>query len=255
MALVEPRRRGGALLARYRLAAGENAEPWRLRLLPVCGSTELMLSRWLQDLPATDQHPRAILAGHQTRATGQRGRPWLSPIGGVWLSAALPWATRPSASAGLLGLAVAVALAERLERRGLPVQVKWPNDLLVNGCKLAGLLPRLVHRGARLRQVRVGLGLNVTNAVPVGATSLRRLLGPGHGGVRDWGGEVLLALDQCLRRAGDSTWCVSGVEDRLWSDRVTDPVDGLAWRIEGVAADGGLRLRHGMKTCIWRRWP
>ena len=81
----------------------------------------------------------------------------MSPRGGLWISAALPWQGRPPASAMLIGLAVATVLAERLERRGLEVAIKWPNDLLVNGRKLAGLLPRLVQRGSTLRLVRIGI--------------------------------------------------------------------------------------------------
>ena len=91
----------------------------------------------------------------------------MSPRGGLWISAALPWQGGRSASAMLIGLAVATVLAEHLERRGLEVAIKWPNDLLVNGRKLAGLLPRLVQRGSTIRLVRIGVGLNVENRIPL----------------------------------------------------------------------------------------
>ena len=86
----------------------------------------------------------------------------------------------------LIGLAVATGLAERLERRGLEVAIKWPNDLLVNGRKLAGLLPRLVQRGSTLRLVRIGVGLNVENRIPSHGVALRQVLGPAGGSPCLW---------------------------------------------------------------------
>ena len=241
-------------MAYYRRLAGPEAEPWLLRRVSVCASTEPLLARWLQQSAGRDR-PCAVVARHQTRATGQRGRVWMSPPGGLWVSAALPWEGRSAASAGLLGLSVVAAMAECLEQRGLPVRIKWPNDLLVEGRKLAGVLPRLVHRGPRLRQVRIGFGMNVTNPVPPGGIALKRLLGPAHQGVDRWGAELLLAFDRCMRRAIDGSWCLGEIEQRLWSDRVPDPQNGRIWMIEGLAADGALRLRHGSRTCSWRRWP
>ena len=250
----EPCSGGGGLMACYRRQAGEEAEPWLLRRVPVCASTEPLLARWLQQSAALD-HSRAVVAVHQRKATGQRGRVWLAPPGGLWVSAALPWRGRPVASAGLLGLSVVAAMAECLEQRGLPVRIKWPNDLLVEGRKLAGVLPRLVHRGSQLRQVRIGFGMNVANPVPPEGIALKQLLGPAHHGVDHWGAELLLAFDRCQRRASDGSWCLAEIEQRLWSDRIQDPDDGSIWTIEGLAPDGALRLRHGSRTCCWRRWP
>ena len=249
----EPVRAGGRLAAQYRQLVGPRAMPWAFRCVPVCSSTESLLRRWLVESPRVEQ-PRAVLAGHQIRAFGQRGRVWSAPRGGVWVSAALPWSSRPPAEAGLLGLAVALAMAERLEQHDLPVRIKWPNDLLVDGFKLAGLLPRLVHRGSELRTVRLGFGLNVNNVVPVGATSIQRLLGRGHGGVAYWAAQFLLALDQCMGRAADRNWCLRGASERLWSDRVRDPADGQVWMIDGLDVDGALRVRHGSHTARWLRW-
>lgn len=250
----EPGSGGGRLMAAYRQLAGPAAEPWLVRRVPVCASTEPLLAGWLQRSAGLER-PLAVVARHQRKATGQRGRVWLAPPGGLWVSAALPWEGRPAASAGLLGLSVVAAMAECLEQRGLPVRIKWPNDLLVEGRKLAGVLPRLVHRGSRLRQVRIGFGMNVANPVPPEGIALRRLLGPAHHGVERWGAELLLAFDRCMRRASDGSWCLAEIEQRLWSDRIPDPKDDRIWMIEGLAPDGALRLRHGAETCCWRRWP
>ena len=165
--------------------------PWRLRGVPVCASTETVLDRWLagdQDLAGDEPlpAPRAVIARRQRHGHGQRGRPWSSPAGGVWLSAALPWPPEPGTAASV-GLAVAVGLCLRLETKRLPVRIKWPNDLVLTGgagaqpqggrggsgpLKLAGLLPRLRLRGGTCRWARIGVGLNVANRVPPGAVAL-----------------------------------------------------------------------------------
>ena len=154
----------------------------------------------------------------------------------------------------LIGLAVATGLAERLERRGLEVAIKWPNDLLVNGRKLAGLLPRLVQRGSTLRLVRIGVGLNVENRIPSHGVALRQVLGPAGGSPCLWCAELLQVLDRCMEDSVDLRWCVPEAERRLWSDRVRDPDDGLIWSISGLAPNGALRLRRGAQTRDWTRW-
>ena len=247
-------RGGGRLMAIYRPLAGPSARPWAIRRVPVCSSTEDLLGAWLRDDPSLTG-PRAVIATHQRRGIGQWGRAWLSPQGGVWISAALPWKGHASGHAGLLGLAMALSMVQRLERRGLAVQIKWPNDLLVQGRKLAGLLPGVVQRGSQLRLLRIGLGLNVRNPVPAEGIALRRLEGQRAADPLRWAAEVLLALDHCHAVGGDGAWCLDGVLARLWSDHLVHPEDGQIWRITGLEGDGALRLRQGSRTESWRRWP
>ena len=249
-----PYRGGGRLMAIYRHVAGASARPWILRRIPVCSSTEELLGRWLRDQPSLTE-PRAVIATHQRRGVGQWGRTWLSPPGGVWISAALPWQGHGAGHAGLLGLAVALSMVQRLEQRGLAVEIKWPNDLLVEGRKLAGLLPGVVQRGSQLRLLRIGVGLNVRNPVPAEGIALRRLEGQQVADPIRWAAEVLLALDHCQALGGDGAWCLDGVRARLWADQLTHPEDGQTWRISGLESDGALRLRQGSRTETWRRWP
>lgn len=240
---------GAAALARLR--QHHAAPPWKLRCLPVCASTELELTSWLAVQPWNGLMPRAVVARRQLRGQGQWGRSWLAPPGGVWISAVLPW-SGPGVDAGLFGLAVAVGLAERLETAGLTVAIKWPNDLLVDGCKLAGILPRVVHRGSQVRLVRVGLGLNVVNPVPPGAIALKQLL------LRPrplyWTSEVLTALERAMRLAEAPEAVVEATEARLWARSVKDPVTAELWTVEGLAKNGALRLRQGNRTSSWTRW-
>lgn len=248
-------------------AAPLEPAPWRLRGLPVCASTETELDRWLARDPrlvgdAPLWAPRAVIARRQRFGRGQQGRPWSSPPGGVWLSAALPWPAAAAAAAP--GLAVAVGLCLRLEARGLPVGLKWPNDLLlpdrvVGGGgggprKLAGLLPRLRLRGGTCRWARVGVGLNVINRVPDGAVALAEVLGAGRADPLLWCGEVLAALEWAMAWAGRPLEVCRQAERRLLLPDGPIHLDGVDWWPAGLAADGGLRLVDGAGERVLHRW-
>ena len=226
---------------------------WWLRRMGVCASTETELSQWLSQQPWCGVHPRAVLADHQIRSHGQYGRRWMAPVGGVWLSAALPW-PQQDCSTGLFGLTVALALAEQLESSGLRVSIKWPNDLVVESRKLAGVLPSLVFRGRRVRLARIGVGLNVNNPVPAGAVSLRQLLSPGRCRLRVWQESVLRALDRAHELASEPRGVVHRAEQCLWAESVTDPGTGETWKIRGIGMDGRLLLQQGTRRISWTRW-
>lgn len=229
--------------------------PWRLRRLPVCASTERELERWLAAGASAavegGQH-LAVLARHQRHGHGQQGRPWLAPDGGVWLSAALPW---PSSRGAALGLAVAVGVALQIESLGLEPRIKWPNDLLLEGRKLAGLLPRLRLRGGRVRWAQVGLGVNGVNRVPAGAINLATALGGGAAARgRSWHPQavprrlfplLLAGLDWAVAQAQDPQAVCAAAEARLWRPAEGVPLAGQWWQVEGLDPDGALRLRRG----------
>lgn len=146
--------------------------------------------RWYDTLPTTMDrahalaqegapHGTAVAAREQTAARGRRGRTWLARRGGLWMSVIC----RPAESSGMehLSLRIGLAVAEMLERL-VPaigrVQVKWPNDLLLDGRKVAGILCEARWEGDRLGWVIAAIGLNVTNPLPDAlagqATSLAR---------------------------------------------------------------------------------
>ena len=101
------------------------------------------------------------VAEFQYGGRGRRGRAWLSPYGRN-LSMSLAMATeRHLADLGGLSIVVGLALADALEDLGLQgLQLKWPNDLLVGGCKLSGILVELLQRDGAVEFV-VGIGVNV----------------------------------------------------------------------------------------------
>lgn len=108
----------------------------------------------------------AVVAGAQTGGRGSRGQRWSSPVGGLWLSVLLRPAT--AAAVELVGIRAGLAIAAALETLGpLPsLQLKWPNDILLNGAKLGGVLVEAQWTGGRPDAVLVGVGLNVCNTPP-----------------------------------------------------------------------------------------
>ncbi|MEO8636553.1 MAG: biotin--[acetyl-CoA-carboxylase] ligase [Gemmatimonadales bacterium] len=107
----------------------------------------------------------AVVAGMQTVGRGSRGRRWDSPAGGLWMSVLCRPATEPALE--VLSLRVALAVCGTLDRifPGLPLLLKWPNDLLLNDRKLGGILCEARWQGASVGWVVVGLGLNLTNPI------------------------------------------------------------------------------------------
>ena len=249
--MARPALKAAALAAALRQLPAEQPLAWQLRLLPVCASTELELERRLRAglLP-----PVAVLAQQQRHGHGQQGRQWQSPLGGVWLSAALPWPAAAHSGASL-ALAAALGIALQLELLGLRPQIKWPNDLLLDGRKLAGILPRLRWRGGQVRYAQLGVGINGVNRVPKGAINLAEALGqrqhpqaqPARLAAR-----LLRGLEWASAAAGQAELVRRQAEQRLWRPEWLEH-GGERWNVDGLAADGGLRLRRGTAVAVLQR--
>lgn len=117
-------------------------------------------TRLLDADPAQD--PQALFAESQTAGRGRRGRDWVSPFGSnLYLSLAWSFPAWP-ARLTTLPLAVAVALARALSALGLDeAGIKWPNDLHIDGRKLAGVLIEPRGEAGGPCRVVVGVGLNL----------------------------------------------------------------------------------------------
>lgn len=103
-----------------------------------------------------------VIADTQTRGKGRMGRTWVSPPGlNLYLSVILRPELAP-VHAPQMTLMAAVALAETVQAFiPRPVQIKWPNDILVEGKKLAGILSESSCEPDRIRFVVIGIGVNV----------------------------------------------------------------------------------------------
>ena len=108
-----------------------------------------------------------VVAARQSRGRGRFDRSWDSPSGGAYLSIVLRPARGP-AEIGSLPLAIAVGVARGLERLGAHPQLKWPNDVLLAGRKVAGILLEMSGQADRVDWVVVGIGVNVGEAPEVG---------------------------------------------------------------------------------------
>jgi BirA family biotin operon repressor/biotin-[acetyl-CoA-carboxylase] ligase len=101
----------------------------------------------------------AVRADTQTNGRGRFQRTWVSDVGGLWLSAVVPLSHNEVARK-VLPLAAGMAVCDGLHELGISgLRLRWPNDVLVNDRKLAGLLIDQFVTGLAV----VGIGLNVTN--------------------------------------------------------------------------------------------
>lgn len=118
-----------------------------------------------------------VCAETQSKGRGRLGREWVSPSGkGIYASLVLRPST-PLSQVAQLTLVSAVAIVSALRSvSGLDVQIKWPNDIFVDGKKIAGILTELNAEMDRVRFVVVGFGINVNSLesqLPAHATSLK----------------------------------------------------------------------------------
>lgn len=113
-------------------------------------------------VPSCGALPLTVTARAQTAGRGRHDRVWSSPpAGGLYLTVRIPW-NRPVAQAPVVSLGAALALARLAHELGcLDVVLKWPNDLLLNGAKAAGLLAEMTDTPDG-QAVLVGVGLNVS---------------------------------------------------------------------------------------------
>lgn len=110
--------------------------------------------------------PTWITATHQTAARGRRGRPWANPVGNLAATLVLPQITDPE-TAALRSFVAALALDEAfalLTGRAEAFALKWPNDVLLNGGKVAGILLESLTEQGRLTGLSIGIGVNLAQA-------------------------------------------------------------------------------------------
>ena len=107
-------------------------------------------------------HGTLVVSDRQDGGKGRRGRSWASPSGvGIWMSLILRPEIAPS-SASMLTLAAALAVREGIrEETGLSPLIKWPNDLVLNGMKICGILTEMSTELMEIQYVITGIGINV----------------------------------------------------------------------------------------------
>jgi BirA family biotin operon repressor/biotin-[acetyl-CoA-carboxylase] ligase len=107
-----------------------------------------------------------VVADTQLRGKGRKGRTWFSPAGqGIYVSVILRPRVPPSEAPPLVLMAAVAAAETLLAHAAVPVTVKWPNDILVGGKKIAGILTEMRLDGDRIDHVVIGMGVNVNTPV------------------------------------------------------------------------------------------
>jgi BirA family transcriptional regulator, biotin operon repressor / biotin---[acetyl-CoA-carboxylase] ligase len=232
-----------------RASLQEISVPFELRYVSEIDST----NRFLSDLdPVEIRHGLAVLTDYQSTGRGRRGRSWVASRGSsLLLSIALlvPPDTRATDAVMLGSVSVADALNDITSAHA---SIKWPNDVLLSGSKVCGILVENVRRSDRAYAI-VGVGLNVNmgirelEALGSGATSLNHYLG------RPVSREKLAVglfarlhmWYRCLQRDPDALF-------QAWTSQLDTPgkpvmVEDASGTWHGVAIDvrrdGGLRVR------------
>lgn len=202
---------------------------------------------------AGDEGDLALHADVQTAGRGRRGRPWVSTLGNLMFSLLLRPKAGP-ARAAELSFATAIALHEALAQltgEGFRFQLKWPNDVLLDGAKVAGiLLESATGSDGALEFLVIGAGINLVHHpenTPYPATSVAATLGHQV--------PVQAALDEVLARLGHwiTVWEREGFAPirEAWVSRAAGLGERITVRlshetIEGVFAglrpDGALDL-------------
>lgn len=186
----------------------------------------------------------AVIAGEQLEGRGSRGRTWHSPVGGLWLSLVF----RPPVVEGMetVSLRVGLAVAEAVQAWvPEPVQLKWPNDLMLLDRKLGGVLCEARWQGDALGWVAVGVGMNIRNRIPdeldAAAVSLcEPVPGISVEEIADPVLTALRALDLAAGRLSPGELNRFARRDWLRGRTIREPVAG---QVTGVGEDGALLVR------------
>lgn len=224
----------------------QSATPVLVRLASVPSTQDLIHQLAGEGAP----HGSAVVAAEQSAGRGSRGQRWQSPAGGLWLSVLCR--SPDDLALEVMSLRAALQVAAALERAapGIRFGIKWPNDLHIGSLKAGGILGEARWQGAAPAWVAVGVGLNISNAVPEELRSQATALGAHVAGL---GPEDLVEpMVQAVAEAGQRRGGLTGPEleefrarDVLLGRTLTGPVAGVA---DGLSPRGELRVRHGDGT-------
>ena len=229
--------------------------PENLVLLPVVDSTNRIARAIVQEYETEEQPLPAllILALEQSGGRGRQGRSWTSPPGkGVYATRVLT--VHDAGALQALPLLAGIGLCRALAP--LPCRLKWPNDLLVEGKKIGGILIEAMVRAEGESRALLGFGVNVAQdpGMPETSTSVRQC--GGTGSLEDVTWKLVEGLERELEHLGDLAYAAAAYRE-LSVHRRGDPivcrvgegtVEGAFMEIDDqgrLVLDSGLRLSSG----------
>jgi BirA family biotin operon repressor/biotin-[acetyl-CoA-carboxylase] ligase len=228
-----------------------------IRVFQETGSTNDVIEKLARD---GAKEGVVVFAETQTKGRGRLGRKWISPAGkGLWFSVLLRPDLRPQAATQMT-VATATALARDIPNQTtLTPEIKWPNDILIGGKKIAGILTELSAELDHIKYIIIGIGVDVNLSATDLPPEVRKLatslkIESGQTVPRaDLAAAILQELDKDYARI-----CAGGFEALAdeWEEQcctlgrnVTIHVGDrqLSGRAESLDADGALLLRtqHG----------
>jgi BirA family biotin operon repressor/biotin-[acetyl-CoA-carboxylase] ligase len=227
---------------------GPAARRFDIDILPSCDSTNAVL---LGRAEAGAASGTVVIAEEQTAGRGRRGRRWFASPGDS-LTFSLLWRFAPTTSPAGLSLAIGVAVARAIAQAGVcGLALKWPNDILLDGRKLGGILVELLPGAPHAAVIGIGLNLRLPAGMPEDVRAVSAALGTGDDaiGPNDICAALLLELLAALESfatggfaALRGEWMAhhafQDIPVRLLSD-FGPPVAGVC---RGVDADGALLL-------------
>ena len=232
----------------YRLAAvPDRLTPLEIR--PLLNTHDLgQTLHWYEEIGSTSdrakelaeegaEHGEVVIAEAQTAGRGRRGRAWVSPPRRNLYFSVVLRPELPPARAPELTLVASLAICDALRQAGVAAGIKWPNDVLASGRKIAGVLTELAAEPDRVHWVVVGAGVNV---------NARREDFPEE--LRDEATSVLLERGQAAPRALLAAACFTALED--WVDRHAEEGFGPirdAWRARSVTLGREVRVQEAAR--------
>ncbi|AIF69175.1 hypothetical protein PAP_03780 [Palaeococcus pacificus DY20341] len=140
-------------------------------------------NEYAKNIAMNEEEGTVIVADIQSRGHGRKARMWVSPKGGLWMSVILKPKLHPEHLTKLVFIG-ALAVVETLEAFGIEAKIKWPNDVLIEGKKVCGILAEGKYSESEIDYVVLGIGLNVNidkNDLPenirMHSISLKEVLG------------------------------------------------------------------------------
>ena len=216
-----------------------NVPNWKLIYKYKCSSTEIELNKYLKKNELKQSNPIAIFSREQVKGVGQNGRKWISPQGGIWLSAAYPIFSKDFSN-DIFPVSIAFFLCEMFYKKSIEVKIKWPNDIFYGSKKLVGFLPKLITRGNEVLYAKIGIGINLNNVTPDEGISLSNILKKRNLSESYWSAKILKVFNKAVSYNKNKKQIIYGANKFLNKDFL--PRGYKNWMINEIDQMGSLKI-------------
>ena len=219
----------------------EEFPDWDLNYKLKCSSTENELNNYLKKTKIPLGRPIVIIASEQFSGVGQYKRRWLSPPGGIWLSAAYPIYNNKFLPE-IFHLSIANQLCEMFWEKSIKVDLKWPNDIFYGSKKIIGFLPKVITRGSEVLYIRVGIGFNLNNKTPEEGISLSDVLKRKNLCEYKWTSRILKVICEAVDSNSNKMEVIKKANENLNKKYLPTGYNAFVWSIKHIDWNGNLIL-------------